>query len=56
MKRLDSRNTQKLPQARLVLNRETLRRLEAREMEQVAGGLLTQAASCFPCVNPKSGE
>lgn len=55
MKRLDTRDAAKRSQKRLVLNRETLRKLDGNDMAQVAGGA-TVAASCFPCNTTKRDD
>jgi hypothetical protein len=53
MTRLDSRNATKHSEARLVLNRETLRRLGANELMQAAGGV-TIIPTCYPCGTQKN--
>jgi hypothetical protein len=54
MKRLDSQ-TVALSRKRLVLKRETLRRLEAGELKDVAGGAITDAYTCA-CTTKKQNN
>jgi hypothetical protein len=51
VKRLKSRHDESL-RKQLVLHRETLRRLDAREMEQAVGG----ATAWYTCENTKRDE
>ena len=51
MKRLDSKTVAQ-SRKRLVLKRETLRRLEAGELQNVVGGI-TDAASCTCTITTK---
>jgi hypothetical protein len=55
MKRLDSRNVRERSSKQLVLNRETLRQLQSKEMEHVAGGA-SIIPTCFPCGTKKDND